>query len=108
MTSRSVAGRLGHANPAMTLRVYAHAVTANDQAVASTLAHSSNPDHPPIPAGASTTPDTLGTRTPTVSLYGWGAGSKGVHQTTADPQQLQGEIRPRLPSWPVHQCTPRW
>lgn len=35
---RSVAGRLGHANPAMTLRVYAHAVTANDRAVADTLA----------------------------------------------------------------------
>lgn len=35
---RSVAARLGHANPAMTLRVYAHAVTANDHAVAHTLA----------------------------------------------------------------------
>jgi integrase len=35
---RSVAGRLGHANPAMTLRVYAHAVEGADQALASTLA----------------------------------------------------------------------
>jgi integrase len=34
---RAVAGRLGHANPAMTLRVYAHAVAAADQAVASSL-----------------------------------------------------------------------
>jgi integrase/predicted nucleotidyltransferase len=35
---RTVAGRLGHANPAMTLRVYAHAVEGADQALASTLA----------------------------------------------------------------------
>jgi integrase len=35
---RTVAGRLGHTNPAMTLRVYAHAVAAADQAVALTLA----------------------------------------------------------------------
>jgi integrase len=34
---RTVAGRLGHANPAMTLRVYAHAVEGADQALASTL-----------------------------------------------------------------------
>jgi integrase len=34
---RTVAGRLGHANPAMTLRVYAHAVAAADQAVAVSL-----------------------------------------------------------------------
>lgn len=34
---RTVAGRLGHANPAMTLRVYAHAVVAADQAVATDL-----------------------------------------------------------------------
>jgi integrase len=34
---RTVAGRLGHANPAMTLRVYAHAVAAADQAVAASL-----------------------------------------------------------------------
>ena len=31
---RTVAGRLGHANPAMTLRVYAHAFGAADRAVA--------------------------------------------------------------------------
>lgn len=31
---RTVAGRLGHANPAMTLRFYAHAFAAADQAVA--------------------------------------------------------------------------
>jgi integrase len=31
---RSVAERLGHANPAMTLRVYAHAFAAADQAIA--------------------------------------------------------------------------
>lgn len=34
---RTVANRLGHANPAMTLRVYAHAVAAPDDAVADTL-----------------------------------------------------------------------
>ena len=34
---RTVAGRLGHANPAMTLRVYAHAFAATDQAVAAGL-----------------------------------------------------------------------
>ena len=32
-----VAGRLGHANPAMTMRVYAHVVEGADEAVASTL-----------------------------------------------------------------------
>lgn len=34
---RTVAGRLGHANPAMTMRVYAHVVEGADEAVASTL-----------------------------------------------------------------------
>jgi hypothetical protein len=34
---RTVAGRLGRANPAMTLRVYAHAFAAADQAVAAGL-----------------------------------------------------------------------
>ncbi len=34
---RTVAGRLGHANAAMTLRVYAHALDAADQVVADTL-----------------------------------------------------------------------
>jgi integrase len=34
---RTVANRLGHANPAMTLRVYAHALDIADQAVAETL-----------------------------------------------------------------------
>jgi integrase len=34
---RTVAGRLGHANPAMTLRVYAHAFAAADQEVAAGL-----------------------------------------------------------------------
>ena len=34
---RTVAGRLGHANPAMTLRVYAHAFASADQAVAAGL-----------------------------------------------------------------------
>mgnify|MGYP000973372623 FL=1 len=34
---RTVAGRLGHANPAMTLRVYAHAFATADQAVAAGL-----------------------------------------------------------------------
>jgi integrase len=33
----TVAGRLGHANPAMTLRVYAHAFAAADHAVATSL-----------------------------------------------------------------------
>jgi len=35
---RTVAARLGHANPAMTLRVYAHAVEPQDVHVATTLA----------------------------------------------------------------------
>jgi integrase len=34
---RTVANRLGHANAAMTLRVYAHAVEAVDRGVAETL-----------------------------------------------------------------------
>jgi integrase len=34
---RSVAHRLGHADPAMTLRVYAHAVEAADQGIAELL-----------------------------------------------------------------------
>ena len=34
---RTVAGRLGHANPAMTLRIYAHAFAAADQALAAGL-----------------------------------------------------------------------
>ena len=34
---RTVAGRLGHANPAMTLRVYAHAFAFADEAVATGL-----------------------------------------------------------------------
>ncbi len=34
---RTVAGRLGHANPAMTMRVYAHVVEGADEALASTL-----------------------------------------------------------------------
>jgi integrase len=34
---RTVANRLGHANPAMTLRVYAHAVESADGAVADML-----------------------------------------------------------------------
>ena len=34
---RTVAGRLGHANPAMTLRVYAHAFASADEAVATGL-----------------------------------------------------------------------
>lgn len=38
---RTVANRLGHATPAMTLWVYAHAVEAADQAVAETLGPSS-------------------------------------------------------------------
>lgn len=35
---RTVAGRLGHANPAMTLRTYAHAIDGADSGVAETLA----------------------------------------------------------------------
>ena len=34
---RAVAGRLGHANAAMTLRVYAHAVDSPDEALALAL-----------------------------------------------------------------------
>ena len=41
---RTVAGRLGHANPAMTLRVYAHAFAAADQAVAAGLGDILNGD----------------------------------------------------------------
>jgi integrase len=35
---RTVANRLGHSNPAMTLRVYAHAFAAADQKLAASLA----------------------------------------------------------------------
>lgn len=42
---RTVAGRLGHANPAMTLRVYAHAFAAADQAVAAGLGDILRSDH---------------------------------------------------------------
>jgi integrase len=35
---RTVAGRLGHANPAMTLRTDAHALDGTDAGVAATLA----------------------------------------------------------------------
>jgi len=34
---RTVAGRLGHANPAMITRVYVHVVEGADEALASTL-----------------------------------------------------------------------
>ncbi len=34
---RTVAGRIGHSNPAMTLRVYAHAVEQADKDLANTL-----------------------------------------------------------------------
>ena len=45
---RTVAGRLGHANPAMTLRVYAQAFAAADQAVAVALGEALDrvPDEP--------------------------------------------------------------
>jgi integrase len=43
---RTVAGRLGHANPAMTLRVYAHAVEAADEAVALTIGAALLPPEP--------------------------------------------------------------
>ena len=43
---RTVAGRLGHANPAMTLRVYAHAVQAADEAVALTIGAALSPEAP--------------------------------------------------------------
>ena len=39
---RTVAGRLGHANPAMTLRVYAHAVEGADRALAGALGDALN------------------------------------------------------------------
>ena len=35
---RTVAARLGHADPSMTMRVYAHAVAGRDQLVAATMA----------------------------------------------------------------------
>ncbi len=41
---RTVAGRLGHANPAMTLRTYAHALDGADAGVAATLAESLDGD----------------------------------------------------------------
>lgn len=40
---RTVANRLGHVNPAMTLRVYAHALEQADQSVADGLAKSLEP-----------------------------------------------------------------
>ncbi len=50
---RTVAGRLGHANPAMTLRVYAHAVEGADRALASSLAATLDSGEP-APAAATT------------------------------------------------------
>ncbi len=44
---RTVAGRLGHANPAMTLRVYAHAFEAADQALATTMGDLLDPNASP-------------------------------------------------------------
>jgi integrase len=41
---RTVAGRLGHANPAMTMRVYAHVVEGADQAVAESLGRALDDD----------------------------------------------------------------
>jgi integrase len=41
---RTVANRLGHANPAMTLRVYAHAVESADVGIAATLARALDGD----------------------------------------------------------------
>ncbi|MHB1444897.1 MAG: tyrosine-type recombinase/integrase [Acidimicrobiales bacterium] len=46
---RTVANRLGHVNPAMTLRVYAHAVEQADQAVADGLARTLEPADRPAP-----------------------------------------------------------
>lgn len=43
---RTVAGRLGHANPAMTLRVYAHAFAAADQALAAGMGDLLKKDKP--------------------------------------------------------------
>lgn len=43
---RTVAGRLGHANPAMTLRSYAHARDGADAGVAATLASAAPEDTP--------------------------------------------------------------
>lgn len=43
---RTVANRLGHSNPAMTLRVYAHAFAAADQKLAASLADLLDPEDP--------------------------------------------------------------
>jgi integrase/predicted nucleotidyltransferase len=51
---RTVAGRLGHSNPAMTLRVYAHAVEGADRALASALGDALEAPSPGEPAA--TTP----------------------------------------------------
>ena len=40
---RTVANRLGHANPAMTLRVYAHPVEAADEALAASFGRMLDP-----------------------------------------------------------------
>ena len=40
---RTVAGRLGHADPSLTLRIYAHAVEARDREVANILAQALAP-----------------------------------------------------------------
>ncbi|MDQ1493360.1 MAG: hypothetical protein QOJ23_5874 [Actinomycetota bacterium] len=56
---RTVAGRLGHANPAMTLRVYAHAVEAAERAAPlshPTLAPNSQTSNGNSPRSAATTP----------------------------------------------------
>jgi integrase len=55
----SVAGRLGHSNPAMTLRVYAHTVQGNDARIADDMgrllpfnADAIPPEHPSSPGAA--------------------------------------------------------
>ena len=52
---RTVAHRLGHADPAMTLRVYAHAVQAADEAVAESLRKALDGDLSPSPTKADAT-----------------------------------------------------
>jgi len=45
--ARTVAGRLGHSDPSVTLRVYSHALEERDRAAAGVMRHVLSPSQPP-------------------------------------------------------------
>ena len=46
---RTVAGRLGHSDPSVTLRVYSHALEERDRAAADVMGRVLGPKQPPAP-----------------------------------------------------------